>query len=147
VKIRENRILFPKKPTGRPAKKSLFLSCKTTSTGFPASLIMCSLLKGRMRYGYFGLAGVYFPKPSALVAELIRQVTNNEDIILIRSQEAGQRGHAVLALNKQGNGNRKFVLIEMDVNICQSVTVPRLMRVIQGTRRRSATRKTRRSRG
>jgi hypothetical protein len=38
----------------------------------------------------------------------------------------------VLDLNKQGDGNRKFILVEMDENICQSVTVPRLTRVIEG---------------
>lgn len=45
---------------------------------------------------------------------------------------SGTTGHAVLDMNKQDGGNRKFILVEMDESIASTVTAERLRRVING---------------
>ncbi len=37
-----------------------------------------------------------------------------------------------MQLNKEDDGNRRFILVEMDTNICRNVTAERLRRVCQG---------------
>jgi len=36
---------------------------------------------------------------------------------------SGTTGHAVLAANKADGGNRRFILIEMEPEICRNVTL------------------------
>ena len=45
---------------------------------------------------------------------------------------SGTTGHAVLDLNKDDGGNRRFILVEMEPAIAQDVTAERLRRVIDG---------------
>ena len=45
---------------------------------------------------------------------------------------SGTTGHAVMQLNKEDGGNRRFILVEMDENICRNVTAERLKRVCNG---------------
>jgi site-specific DNA-methyltransferase (adenine-specific)/adenine-specific DNA-methyltransferase len=42
-------------------------------------------------------------------------------------------------LNKRDGGNRRFILVEMDSNICQNVTAERLRRVCNGFEKTSGT--------
>ena len=45
---------------------------------------------------------------------------------------SGTTGHAVMELNCEDGGSRKFILITNDEsNICQKVTLPRLEKVIK----------------
>ena len=75
------------------------------------------------------------PKPTSLV-EIILQLANDKNAIVIDSfAGSGTTGHAVLAMNKVDGGNRRFVLIEMDAGICQTVTAQRLERVGTGYNR------------
>lgn len=73
-----------------------------------------------------------FPKPVVLIQHLIRSITNNEKdaIILDSFAGSGTTGHSVLELNwQEDNGNRKFILVELDKNICDTVTYERLKRI------------------
>ena len=45
---------------------------------------------------------------------------------------SGTTGHAVMDLNKEDNGCRKFILItNNESNICQRVTIPRIQKAIK----------------
>lgn len=81
----------------------------------------------------FGEKRFNFPKPSSLITYLIRSVTFNEKsaIILDSFAGSGTTAHAVLNLNKQDGGNRKFILIEME-DYAESITAERVKRVING---------------
>ena len=72
------------------------------------------------------------PKPLKLLKRIIQLSTSKNDIILDSFAGSGTTGHAVLDLNKEDGGNRKFVLIEMESKICSDVTVKRLKNVIKG---------------
>jgi len=81
----------------------------------------------------FGLEGEFdTPKPTRLIKRLLQITTNEDDLIMDSFAGSGTTGHAVLDLNKQDEGNRKFILIEMEEKIAQDVTAERLKRVIDG---------------
>ena len=75
-----------------------------------------------------------FPKPTALLKEIILGATffkkDKDAIILDFHAGSGTTAHAVLELNKQDNGNRKFILVEQ-MDYVESVTVPRVEKVIE----------------
>ncbi|MEN9596949.1 MAG: hypothetical protein RL236_1383, partial [Pseudomonadota bacterium] len=72
------------------------------------------------------------PKPTSLIERVLQLSTDKDSIVLDSFAGSGTTGHAVLKLNQQDGGNRKFVLVEMDENIAKSVTAERNKRVIQG---------------
>ncbi len=76
-----------------------------------------------------------YPKPTSLIKYLIFTKTFfiNDSIILDFFAGSGTTGHAVLELNKEDGGNRKFILCtNNENNICEEVTYPRIQKVIQG---------------
>jgi adenine-specific DNA-methyltransferase len=72
-----------------------------------------------------------FPKPRTLIKTLIDQITYNDDIILDSFAGSGTTAHAVLELNKEDGGNRKFILVEME-DYANTITAERVRRVING---------------
>lgn len=72
-----------------------------------------------------------FPKPPNLVQTLIELVTYKDSLILDSFAGSGTTAHAVLNLNKQDGGNRKFILIEME-EYAENITAERVKRVIKG---------------
>ena len=73
-----------------------------------------------------------FPKPSALISHLIQITTGKDSLVLDSFAGSGTTAHAVMQLNKQDAGKRRFILVEMDPNICRNVTAERLRRVCNG---------------
>lgn len=71
------------------------------------------------------------PKPQHLIYDLIRLITDSESIILDSFAGSGTTAHAVLNLNKKDDGNRKFILVELD-DYADSITAKRVKRVISG---------------
>jgi len=71
------------------------------------------------------------PKPPRLMERIIRLCTNENDIILDSFAGSASTAHAVLNLNKQDGGNRKFILVEME-DYAQSITAERVKRVMNG---------------
>jgi len=72
------------------------------------------------------------PKPLELLKRIIQLTTRKDDIILDSFAGSGTTGHAVLNINKQDGGNRRFVLVEMIPDICKKITHYRLKSVING---------------
>ena len=75
-----------------------------------------------------------FPKPTALVKEIILGATffqkDKDAIVLDFHAGSGTTAHAVLELNKQDNGNRKFILVEQ-MDYVESATIPRVEKVMR----------------
>ncbi len=70
-------------------------------------------------------------KPVELVSYLLKLSSNSNDIILDSFAGSGTTAHAVLALNKEDEGNRKFILIERE-DYADDTTAERVRRVIKG---------------
>lgn len=71
------------------------------------------------------------PKPNGLIETLISLATDKSSIILDSFAGSGTTAHAVLNLNKQDGGNRKFILVEME-DYAETITAERVRRVING---------------
>ena len=77
-----------------------------------------------------------FSKPSEFVAELLSFTMKPDSIVLDSFAGSGTTGHAVLELNKQDGGSRRFLLVEMEPSIAAPITAERLKRVISGSEKR-----------
>ena len=72
-----------------------------------------------------------YPKPVRLIQRIIQIATDKDSIILDSFAGSGTTAHAVLNMNKQDSGNRKFILIEM-CDYAETITAERVRRVING---------------
>lgn len=80
------------------------------------------------------------PKPTSLIFSLIKMVNESPSAtILDFFAGSGTTGHAVLEMNKEDNGNRTFILCQMDEKtettpkgIATEVTAERLKRIMTG---------------
>ena len=70
-------------------------------------------------------------KPISLLSYLFEVSSKENDIILDSFAGSGTTAHAVLNLNKQDGGNRKFILCEM-CDYAETITAERVRRVIKG---------------
>ena len=76
-----------------------------------------------------------FPKPVELMKDILKLYPNKNLTILDFFAGSGTTGQAVLELNKEDSGHRKFILCtNNENNICTDVTYPRLKTVITGIR-------------
>ena len=70
-------------------------------------------------------------KPVSLIDRVLRIATDKDSIVMDSFAGSGTTAHAVLALNKQDGGNRRFVLIECE-DYADSITAERVRRVAKG---------------
>ncbi len=75
-----------------------------------------------------------FSKPKELINFLIKISNKSKDItILDFFAGSGTTAHAVMELNKEDGGNRRFILCtNNENNICTEVSYPRVKKVIEG---------------
>jgi adenine-specific DNA-methyltransferase len=71
-----------------------------------------------------------YPKSVYLVKDTIEISTDKNDIVLDFFAGSGTTAQAVLELNKEDGGNRKFILCEQ-LDYVNTVTVPRVRKVIE----------------
>lgn len=71
------------------------------------------------------------PKPSRLLERILTIATQKDSIILDSFAGSGTTAHAVMKKNKEDNGHRKFILIEL-MEYAESITAERVRRVING---------------
>jgi site-specific DNA-methyltransferase (adenine-specific)/adenine-specific DNA-methyltransferase len=132
--IAEGRILFPKKATGRPREKVFEENLQQAFTGFPSIIDGVFTDEGTLTIREILGGQIFsFPKSPGLVKNLIQQVAPESDALILDSfAGSGTTGHAVLQLNKEDGGNRKFILVEMEPKIAREITAERVRRVAQG---------------
>jgi adenine-specific DNA-methyltransferase len=61
----------------------------------------------------FGTDVIEYPKPLGVIQVLIGAVTSGTDLVLDFFAGSGTTGHAVLALNGQDDGDRRFILVQL----------------------------------
>lgn len=76
-----------------------------------------------------------YPKPSRLIKRLLQIASKKDSLILDFFAGSGTTAQAVLELNREDGGNRRFILCTNNENgICENVTYPRVKTVITGIR-------------
>jgi len=72
------------------------------------------------------------PKPVRLLERVLQIATDPGDLVLDSFAGSGTTGHAVLKMNHEDGGQRRFILVEMEPPIAQRITAERLRRVVEG---------------
>ena len=109
----------------RDTSKSIGWSTWLDSFGFNADAT-------RELKDIFGQKPFDTPKPMALIRWLVSLHADDDAIVLDTFAGSGTTAHAVLSLNKEDGGNRKFILVEMEPNIARDITAERVRRVAEG---------------
>ena len=111
---KDNRIYFPNDGDGIPALKvfeneeqeykpdSILRGFGTTSK---AKEEILELMYNRELFET--------PKPKKLISEIIRMTTNSSDTILDFFSGSGTTAHAVMKLNAEDGGNRKYIMVQL----------------------------------
>lgn len=115
--ISEKRVLFPKKPTGRPREKKFLNNLNSVITGFSTWLNSDEV--GFTTHGtrefteLFGGKHFDFPKPSKFIQILINQGVGANDIILDFFSGSASSAHATMQLNAKDGGSRKHIMVQI----------------------------------
>lgn len=109
----------------RDVKRSFGWSTWLDSVGFNADAT-------RELKDIFGNKNFDTPKPTQLINWIISIHQDDDALVLDSFAGSGTTAHAVLNLNKQDGGNRRFILVEIESSIAQDVTAERVRRVAEG---------------
>ena len=80
------------------------------------------------------------PKPTSFILKILKLATDKDSIILDFFAGSGTTAHAVMKLNAEDGGKRRFILVSSteatgdapDKNLCRDVCAERVRRVAQG---------------
>ena len=114
--IDENRIVFPEDTSQRPMKKRFANELKSDTNPFSTwmSEIGLNTEGTRAVYTLFDNKSLFnYAKPISLIKTLVEQVTSNDDIILDFFSGSATTAHAVMQLNAEDGGNRRFILVQL----------------------------------
>ena len=139
--VRDDRLWWGKNHNLKYPRLKNFLSESEEKGIVPIDLILADVA-GTTDEGTRQLQSVFQesvdfnnPKPTRLVQNLIAIAegvkSSKNSIILDSFAGSGTTAHAVLALNKEDGGNRRFILVECE-DYADSITAERVRRVIKG---------------
>ena len=113
--ISENRILWPDTADGRPRKKSFLSEISDVLPGYSSVIgadiytrTATSELNMLFEKKYFD-----FPKPVGIIENFISQATKEDSIILDFFSGSATTAHAVMQLNAEDGGHRKFIMVQL----------------------------------
>jgi adenine-specific DNA-methyltransferase len=126
MKIKEQRIVFPKKIEGRPREKKFLNELTNENTNFSSILneeIVGYTLNGTREVRELLGENIFsFPKPVSLIKILIEQGTGDEDIILDFFAGSSTTAQATFELNIQEQSKRNFICVQLPEPIDVSVS-------------------------
>lgn len=132
---RDNRIYFGPDGSRTPSLKRFLSEVKQTITPMSiwkyAEVGHSQKATQELKEIFDGEAVFSYPKPVDLVKRCIELYSDTNSIILDSFAGSGVTAHAVLNLNSQDNGTRKFILCEM-CDYAETVTAERVRRVMKG---------------
>ena len=110
----KDRIKFEKKP------KTLWYGSKYDASSHGTKLLQSFDLDGKFSY----------PKSLYLMKDILKILTNKDSIVIDYHAGSGTTAHAVLELNKEDEGGRRFILCEQ-MEYVETVTKERIRKVIE----------------
>lgn len=113
--IKDNRIVFPNDPNKRPMKKRFAseLDSDTNPQSTWLEDIGLNTEATRQINEIFSLSLFNYSKPLSLVKKLVQQTTTKEDYVLDFFSGSATTAHAVMQLNAEDRGNRKFIMVQL----------------------------------
>lgn len=113
-RIKDGRIIFGKNGTGRPIQKKFKSDMKLT---LKAETLWDNIaLNSDGTKETAALVGVKVfdsPKPVNLLAHIIKLSTSNNDIVMDFFSGSGSTAHAVMQLNAEDGGRRKWIMVQL----------------------------------
>lgn len=134
--VKDNRIVFGKTGKSGPQRKRFIWEAEErgrvvktiwtdTGTTTNGTQQLKSIFDGTIPFSN--------PKPLELMQRILQLSTNKDSLILDFFAGSGTTGHAVLKINEEDKGNRKFILCtNNENNICKNVTYQRIKTAITG---------------
>ncbi len=108
INLSVNGVLSYKKKNYDPEVPPNFISAEIGDTNENASNYLISLFEKKI---------FDYPKPTSLIKYLINFICDKNDLILDFFAGSGTTGDAVMQLNAEDGGNRKFILVQWDETI------------------------------
>ena len=113
----DNRIVFGTSGTSRPQLKVFYEEKKdfgeVNRTWWDGNSFGTSTNGTKELQLLFGQSPFSFPKPTTLIVALMKLATRNEDIVLDFFAGSATTAHAVMQLNADDGGNRKFIMVQL----------------------------------
>ncbi len=134
--IKDNRIWFGKNGDAMPAVKKFLTEVRQgvvpTTIWFYEDVGHNQLAKQEIKKILPG-ADLKFetPKPVLLLKRILEIATDENSLVFDSFAGSGTTAQAVLELNKEDGGNRRFILVEME-DYADKITAERVRRVIKG---------------
>jgi adenine-specific DNA-methyltransferase len=109
------RIIFPNDPSKRPMFKKYKKDLKSEVNPISSLLADVGLNSEATRtiQGLFNGSYFNYSKPLSLLKTLIKNSSSTNDLIFDFFAGSGTTAQAVLELNKEDDGNRKFILVQL----------------------------------
>lgn len=112
--ISAGRILFPRSDTGRPREKKFRSEMTSDFISFRSVIDDVHTADGTQEIRRIFGADIFpFPKPVGLIASLVRQTTHKNDVVLDFFSGSATTAHAVMQVNAEDGGDRRFILVQL----------------------------------
>lgn len=113
--IAENRIVFPEDTSKRPMKKRFAseLDSRTNPESTWLDKVGMNTEGTKQMYELFGKTFFSYTKPVSLIMELVLQVVDKDDIVFDFFSGSATTAHAVMQLNAEDGGHRKFIMVQL----------------------------------
>lgn len=129
--VKENRLVIPRDGEGMPRIKIFLSELEGQIPNTWLDNIATNDEASKEIEIFFGTNAAFsFAKPSKLIKHIVQIGSNKDDIILDFFAGSGTTAHAVLELNKEDGGNRKFILCEQ-MDYIENVTSKRVQKIIE----------------
>ena len=126
--VRDGRVLFGEDESKVPTyKRYLHETSEQTLAGVFYQDRRAAMQKLR---GMLGGKKFDFPKDVGILKKFIGVMTAGNDLVMDTFAGSGTTGQAVLELNREDKGNRQFILVEMEDDLCREVAARRLSHVV-----------------
>jgi adenine-specific DNA-methyltransferase len=133
--VEEGRIWFGKDGNSRPRLKRYSSEVEGTTawTWWPNTEVGHNQEATKeLKYLLGGRSVFETPKPTRLIKRILQLATDRDSIVLDSFAGSGTTGHAVLQMNKEDGGHRRFILVELESEIARTITAERLRRAVEG---------------
>lgn len=116
--VLENKLVIPRDGEGMPRKKIYLSELSGQIPNTWLDNIASNDEASKEIESLFGTNAIFsFPKPSKLIKHLLHISSNPDDIILDFFAGSGTTAEAVMRINSEDNGNRKFIIVQLPEKI------------------------------
>lgn len=113
--IENDEVIFPENPNGRPRRKKFARDLQSAYSGLSTVLntVFNTQATRELKTIFDGEDYFDFPKPVDYIKMIIEQGSSGNDIVLDFFSGSATTAHAVMQLNAEDGGRRKFIMVQL----------------------------------